>query len=682
MPSTSSLLILLLICLVFASPVAAFGAGEVPPASEFKGYVWRHGDLAEVLKFLPTSFITGYRFTKLQRKQIYFGNWLRDFSQVIDTTCLENVPEPILRAIVSVMAFMEFGFATDEFDVTRERLGCYTHVEHIDNPCGYPDDAKKIDARLRGPVDPKELAIDPETGMKNYIANSGKGWVTSADYLREQLLGCIELGRKGRAQHETDARKDAFRRLGAALHTLEDFSAHSNFIELCLHELGEDKIFPFVGDACRVTVPDGARAGKEVAPLTTGTFGMLDIFHSLLGEADDKAVLQSKGSLGELASKLNRGGMAFEHLFQLIKTGIGRLSKIQPDIDPLMRQLQTVQDIFKKYVPDEEEIPAPEVLPDANVLWKTIEPVLYLHDAVSKYLQAGQEDEEESTQDYSHGQLGEYTNQLVFRYLAVMIESSVMELRNAVKAARDRVDEEAAKCDSAKVFAEGSSASDPSHSDLSKDHFGNVLNQPAGLVATVTTNWSTQQIVKCWDDADIDAELVVDKILSVLHHPSFPDNKTPIQQYMFDTVKAWWDSTPPEEKARIRSKLTKESVRERQHEDHNLTLRDFEGKHKGPADFPGAWPEVKQPPRKASLIQAGVNDAIADFNWALAVTQKARTDPRGAGRDVWNASGYFVHNVVLLYLAVMYRILGTFVWVFYKLMWPFGWGRDSESQID
>lgn len=302
MPSTNSLLILLLICLVLASPVAAFGAGEVPPGSEFKGYVWRHGDLAEVLKFLPTSFITGYRFTKLQRKQIYFGNWLRDFSQVIDTTCLENVPEPILRAIVSVMAFMEFGFATDEFDVTRERLGCYTHVEHIDNPCGYPEDAKKIDARLRGPVDPKELAVDPETGMKNYIANSGNGWDTSADYLRGQLLECIELGRKGRAQHETDARKDSFRRLGAALHTLEDFSAHSNFVELCLHELGEHEIFLFVGDACRITIPDGARAGQVVAPLTTGTFGMLDIFHSLLGEADDKAVLQSKGSLGELSS--------------------------------------------------------------------------------------------------------------------------------------------------------------------------------------------------------------------------------------------------------------------------------------------------------------------------------------------------------------------------------------------
>lgn len=106
MPSANTILLLLLLCLLLAHPVAAFGAGEVPSGSEFKGLVWRHGDLIELLKYLPTSFKTNYRFTTIQRKQVYFGNWLRDFSQVIDTTCLEAVPEPVLRAIVSVMGFV------------------------------------------------------------------------------------------------------------------------------------------------------------------------------------------------------------------------------------------------------------------------------------------------------------------------------------------------------------------------------------------------------------------------------------------------------------------------------------------------------------------------------------------------------------------------------------------------
>ena len=52
---------------------------------------------------------------------------------------------------------------TGEFEVTEEGLGCYLPTEHIDNPKGYADgeDARRYDPRLRGPVDPQELAIDP-----------------------------------------------------------------------------------------------------------------------------------------------------------------------------------------------------------------------------------------------------------------------------------------------------------------------------------------------------------------------------------------------------------------------------------------------------------------------------------------------------------------------------------------
>lgn len=125
-------------------------------------------------------------------------------------------------------------------------------------------------------MDPRELEFDPETGMKNYVANSGQGWKTSADYIREQLRRTIEFGRiKGNAS----VKKESYIHLGAALHTLEDFTAHSNFIELCLHELGEELVFPFVGDACRIEAPHRLWKHRRVAPLVTGTFGMLDIFH-------------------------------------------------------------------------------------------------------------------------------------------------------------------------------------------------------------------------------------------------------------------------------------------------------------------------------------------------------------------------------------------------------------------
>jgi hypothetical protein len=74
-----------------------------------------------------------------------------------------------------VLGFLAHGYATEEFEVTKERLGCYLPTEHIDNPKGYADgeDARQYDNRLRGPVDPRELEVDPRTGMKNYIANGG-----------------------------------------------------------------------------------------------------------------------------------------------------------------------------------------------------------------------------------------------------------------------------------------------------------------------------------------------------------------------------------------------------------------------------------------------------------------------------------------------------------------------------
>ncbi|KAI1274425.1 heterokaryon incompatibility Het-C [Xylaria sp. FL0933] len=651
MISRPSLLLWLILCLLILAPqVSAFGAGEVPVGSDFKGYVWRHGDICEVLQYLPSSFITQHRFTQLERKQIYFGNWLRDFSQVIDTTLLEAVNESILRAIVSVMAFLEFGFATDEFDVTRERLGCYTHVEHIDNPAGYTDDAKRVDERLRGPVDPRELEFDPKTGMKNYVANSGKGWATSADYIREQLSKSIELGRLKR---DHGAVKESRIHLGAALHTLEDFSAHSNFVELCLHELGEEQVFPFVGDACRVEIPGRFWKHRKVAPLVTGTFGMLDIFHSLLGEADDMAIVQTKGSLGELEKKLGYGGMAFEQVYDLVKNALEVLNKVGTGDNALLQQLETVGVIFKKVKESAPELPALPIpiAGDDNddtkepaqadgptnptLLWQAIEPVFYLHDRVSKWIQESAQESGEMGLGESRSQLGEETNQLVFQFLTVMIESAVKELRNAVKAAKEKVDEEAAKSSAAAVYQDGSSASDPSHSDLSKDHFSNVLNQAAGLVATVTTNWVTQQVVRCWDDPTLDANKTIDQVLTILHHPAFPKRKTAIQKYMFDEVKKWWQRMPTSEKDRLRQKLTRESVQERGHEDHDLVPKDLIKAYRGAAEFPGSRPEVVAPPRKASFpLTWAISETAKDLKQLLLLIRRGWRDPRAAVGEI------------------------------------------------
>jgi len=97
--------------------------------------------------------------------------------------------------------------------VTEERLGVYRPEEHIDNPKDYADniDARQYDPRLRGPVNPMELQIDPRTGMKNYIANEGGTWMTSTHYIRNSLLKAISLGREAATDEE---RYEALRLLG------------------------------------------------------------------------------------------------------------------------------------------------------------------------------------------------------------------------------------------------------------------------------------------------------------------------------------------------------------------------------------------------------------------------------------------------------------------------------------
>lgn len=159
------------------------------------------------------------------------------------------------------------------------------------NPKNYNDDqdARPYDPRLRGLVRPIELEIDRETGMKNYIANDKGDWATSAAFVKHSFSESIKFGRaymsgaglfsKG---GEDDDLAEALRLLGQGLHTLEDFGAHTNYVELALIEQGHRDVFAHVGRDTEITL-----RGRRVWPLVTGTFGMVDFYHSVIGEATD-----------------------------------------------------------------------------------------------------------------------------------------------------------------------------------------------------------------------------------------------------------------------------------------------------------------------------------------------------------------------------------------------------------
>lgn len=59
-------------------------------------------------------------------------NWLRDYSQAMDTGTLAKAQPETIRILVWVLSLLSFGYATGEFEVTAERLGVYRPEEHID----------------------------------------------------------------------------------------------------------------------------------------------------------------------------------------------------------------------------------------------------------------------------------------------------------------------------------------------------------------------------------------------------------------------------------------------------------------------------------------------------------------------------------------------------------------------
>ncbi|SJZ81680.1 HET-C-related protein [Novilysobacter spongiicola] len=209
------------------------------------------------------------------RKAIYFGNWLRDFSQIVDPKIVRppGLPKDLgryisreaLTKVIDVLAGGEFydlrTANPSGYTVTADKLGVYRPTEHIDNPKNinpHPPDPQSVDADFEPWVtaDSPKLAVNPATSMKNYIADS-------RDSMRDELNRAAAAG-------DTSEGK---RLLGSALHVLEDFFAHSNFVELSLRKVGFERVLPWTSPAdCR-----------HQYPLVTGMFGSTDVIASIAG---------------------------------------------------------------------------------------------------------------------------------------------------------------------------------------------------------------------------------------------------------------------------------------------------------------------------------------------------------------------------------------------------------------
>ncbi|KAH9478428.1 hypothetical protein JR316_0008883 [Psilocybe cubensis] len=558
---------LLILFVIFAfclanNGVYAFGAGNIPSFAYMEGRAFRHGDIEDILSdlvkrgagggFALASLISkGKKFNGLDVKRVYFGNWLRDYSQAVDIASLKKLQLQTIINLCIALGFLAHGYATHEFEVTEERLGVYLPTEHIDNPKGYGagEDPRQYHPKLRGPVNPQELEIDPRTGMKNYIANENGPWDTSKALVRRTLEQCIHRGRQNRATGDKADEYEAFRLLGQALHTLEDFSAHSNFCELALVSMGHEQVFTHVGDQVRIQAPNG----KWVAPIVTGSFGSSDFIHSLLGEASDhlasvtdlnkeldsartKSLSQTRGPGGPILNPAD----ALRDLFFSIPGGAG--NDMSRDLDNIERIRAGPAAGGKN--PDQM---SPQEL--HAVLWQ----VLTFRDSVVKKIS--------KTIEKIPG-LGPLIEKLMDSISVFVFTTLEPFLKPILKSATSGLQSVSGEVidnqDQYEVFNDPR-ASDPTHSFLSKDHFNLILNEPAGQIARIIVAHSVKLISAAWDDNSKDVHQITEDILQCLFHPDFHNPNSQIQREMLQCMKDWFSKVQNQHS--VIQRLSKDSVR-------------------------------------------------------------------------------------------------------------------------
>jgi hypothetical protein len=477
--------------------------------------------------------------------------------------------------LVWILSFMSFGYATGEFEVTAERLGTYRPEEHIDNPKDYADnvDARKFDPRLRGPVSEAELAVDANTGMKNYIANEQGQWATSAGYVRYSLSRAIHFGRmythgpSGQRGREEDL-CEALRCLGQALHCLEDYGAHTNYTELVLLELGYHNVFPHVGTQAGINL-----RGKHVFPLVTGTFGGVDFFHSVLGEATDHIssaeIDQMDTTLSDALSS-NTKGSSSGPLGGLTDV----LSKV-PGTSGLIQEAQSLQassdaqasansghgyrsggyDDFGSRAGGQDQFggapptfdappgsvggpPGPNIpgtnTDPATVIPK-IYPILVFRDKVVRSISeiVSKIPGLEKLIDTITERVTLFVLSLLAPFVLPIIKTASAQLKTGSAA----VLESSAK-HQFDVWNNPNST-DPTHSMLSKDHFSNVLNEPAGKVAVQILQYVVPRVMYAFDHPDVPVDQVLNDCVSVFHHPALRDSRSEVHNNMYRAVQDW-----------------------------------------------------------------------------------------------------------------------------------------------
>ena len=93
----------------------------------------------------------------------------------------------------------------------------------------------------------------------------------------------------------------------------------------------------------------------------------------------------------------------------------------------------------------------------------------------------------------------------------------------------------------------------------------NVLNEPAGRIASQILKWVVPQMMEAWDDEGVDVDDTLTRIIyGVFHHPALRhdghDGAAECRQQMFNVVEEWWGAKDESERDALREQLSRDGV--------------------------------------------------------------------------------------------------------------------------
>lgn len=167
--------------------------------------------------------LTRAGFTAQQARSVYFGNWLRDLSQL----------PPKAFPLVNILALGEFGR-----EIKPEDLGTYIPSEHLDNPEGggtFEDPKLTPTERMAAW---NKLSPQQQAAYEEELAHIGD---IRAAAKASGLPEYIEVGkfhvRQKLIEAITDGQTQGMEAMGNGLHAVEDYFSHSNFVEVAIWDL-------------------------------------------------------------------------------------------------------------------------------------------------------------------------------------------------------------------------------------------------------------------------------------------------------------------------------------------------------------------------------------------------------------------------------------------------------------